>query len=257
MACCTGPTGQRGTWTPQGAGEDFELSPILAPLGRAQGRRARPHRPDEPGAIAGDGHYVKAAALLTGTTITKTTGKDLRSGGVSMDQLAAQRIGKLTPAAVARAGHRAGDHRRRHQRRLHAALRLAHLLGDARPRRSAKEINPRLAFDRLFRSKRRPAARQGDDRSVLDLVADDAGARATGSAGTTGASSTSTSTRSAPSRSGSSSTPPARRGAQAHADGAWPRGDREAHRAAGSTPTARTSAGTSASGRWTTPSTSA
>src|SRR5438445_714674 len=36
----------------------------------------------------------------------------------------------------------------------------------------AKEINPRLAFDRLFRSN--SASSPQDDRSVLDLVADDA-----------------------------------------------------------------------------------
>ena len=91
-------------WTPDGAGARLRALADPRAAGRRQGRPAGPHRAEEPGSsIDGDGHYVKNAALLTGTTITKTTGSDLSSGGVSMDQLAAQRIG-ADAAAVARAG---------------------------------------------------------------------------------------------------------------------------------------------------------
>ena len=50
----------------------------------------------------------------------------------------------------------------------------SHFLGDPTAP-LAKEINPQLAFDRLFRSQAaRASGRLGQDQSVLDLVADDA-----------------------------------------------------------------------------------
>src|SRR5688572_13062852 len=63
-------------WSCKGYGRDFELSPTLSPLAK--------HKDDllvftelmNRAAVGGDGHYVKSAGLLTGTTITKTTGKD-------------------------------------------------------------------------------------------------------------------------------------------------------------------------------------
>src|SRR6185436_18953710 len=80
-------------WAPEGAGRAFELSPILEPL--------TPFKDDLPvlsqlwnkASDTGDGHYVKTGGFLTGTTITRTTGSDLRSGAISMDQVAAQRLG--------------------------------------------------------------------------------------------------------------------------------------------------------------------
>lgn len=44
----------------------------------------------------GDGHYFKESPWLTGTGITKTTGADLNSGGVSLDQILAQQVGFQT-----------------------------------------------------------------------------------------------------------------------------------------------------------------
>src|SRR5215217_7123124 len=84
-------------WTPAGFGRDFELSPTLSPLAAHKNDLLVFSELMNKAAINGDGHYVKSAGLLTGTTITKTTGKDIRAGGVSMDQLAARRIGHLTP----------------------------------------------------------------------------------------------------------------------------------------------------------------
>jgi len=159
-------------WGPKGAGAGFELSPTLAPLAG--------HRDDllvltelwNAGSVGGDGHYVKTAGFLTGTTITKTTGKDLRSGGVSVDQLAAQRVGRDTPLASLELGiepvtnfvdNNVG----------YTALYGSHIAWSTPTTPQAKEINPRLAFDRLFRSQGNGGSPQ-DDRSVLDLVADDA-----------------------------------------------------------------------------------
>src|SRR5206468_1358057 len=84
-------------WTPSGRGRGFELSPTLSPLADFKDDVLVFSDLMNKSALHGDGHYVKSAGLLTGTTITKTTGRDIRSGGVSMDQLAAQRIGSQTP----------------------------------------------------------------------------------------------------------------------------------------------------------------
>ena len=98
MACLFWPNGcNPDTWTPKGKGRDFEWSPILKPLARHKDDVLILTHLSNRGTFTGDGHYVKDAAWLTGTTIHRTTGSDLNAGGVSMDQLAAKRIGVLTP----------------------------------------------------------------------------------------------------------------------------------------------------------------
>ena len=52
---------------------------------------------DKPFSRSGDGHYAKTANFLTGLHVRRTTGQDLNSGGISVDQVAANRIGHLTP----------------------------------------------------------------------------------------------------------------------------------------------------------------
>src|SRR3954447_17643473 len=84
-------------WAPKGAGKGFELAPTLQPLAKYKDDMLVLTELWNAGSVGGDGHYVKTSGFLTGTTITKTTGKDLRAGGVSMDQLAAQSTGKETP----------------------------------------------------------------------------------------------------------------------------------------------------------------
>jgi hypothetical protein len=159
-------------WAPKGAGKNFELSPILQPLEKYENDLLVLTELMNAGSLGGDGHYVKTAGFLTGTTITKTTGKDLRSGGVSMDQLAAQRIGRETPLPSLELGiepvtnfvdGNVG----------YTALYGSHIAWSTPTTPVAKEINPRLAFDRLFKSNSQGASPQ-DDRSILDLVADDA-----------------------------------------------------------------------------------
>jgi len=161
-------------WTPKGAGREFELSPILEPLAD--------HKDDllvltnlwNAAANTGDGHYVKTGGFLTGTTITRTTGSDLRSGAVSMDQVAAQRIGNLTPLPSLELGIEppaTGVDTNVGYTQLYGA----HISWSTPVTPLAKEINPKLAFDRLFRSntpgRRAEAVR---DQSVIDLVLDDA-----------------------------------------------------------------------------------
>jgi len=174
MAVLFFPNGVRqDKWTPEGEGNDFKLSPLLEPL--------KEHKDDllvltnlwNEATNTGDGHYVKDAAFLTGTTITKTTGADVRSNGISMDQLIAQKIGNMTPLPSLELGletPRTGVDTNVGYTQLYGA----HISWSSPVTPVAKEINPRLAFDRLFRSKAGGSANPARDRSVLDLVMDDA-----------------------------------------------------------------------------------
>lgn len=163
-------------WTPPSPGCDFLLSPILSPL--------EAHKRDllifselwNAASNTGDGHYVKTGGFLTGTTITRTTGENLRSNGVSMDQVCAQRIGNFTPLPSLELGIEppaTGVDANVGYTQLYGA----HIAWSTPVTPLAKEINPRSAFDRVFRPRAEPgdrAANAAREKSVLDLVLDDA-----------------------------------------------------------------------------------
>jgi len=161
-------------WTPKGTGRDFELSPSLAPLAGFKDDLLVLTNLWHRAANTGDGHYVKTGAWLTGTTITRTTGSNLCAGNSSMDQAIARKIGNLTPLPSLELGIEpvsTGVDVNVGFTRLYGA----NISYSTPTTPLAKEINPKLAFDRLFRSN--VASRTGgygDDQSVLDLVSEDA-----------------------------------------------------------------------------------
>jgi hypothetical protein len=161
------------TWEPAGAGAEFELSPVLQPLQKLKSEILVLGELMNVGTIGGDGHYVKTAAFLTGTTITKTTGSELRCGGVSMDQIAAQHIGHFTPLPSLELGIEpvtTGVDTNVGYTRLYGS----NIAWGTPTTPVAKEINPRFAFDRLFRNDQGRRRDSGTDKSVLDLVLNDA-----------------------------------------------------------------------------------
>ncbi len=174
MACMFMPNGVNPHhWTPQGDGKKFEFSPILKPLEK--------HREDililsnlrNRASDTGDGHYVKTSGWLTGTTITKTTGADLNAGNISMDQLAAQKIGGQTLIPSLELGIdpvTTGVDTNVNYTRVYGS----HIAWSSETTPIPCEINPRQAFDRLFRKKNRNASQTAGDKSVLDLVLEDA-----------------------------------------------------------------------------------
>lgn len=161
-------------WTPTEEGRDFELTPTLSPLAGLKDDVLVLSNLWHRAANTGDGHYVKTGAWLTGTTITRTTGSNLCAGNISIDQAMAQRVGNLTPLPSLELGIEpvsTGVDVNVGFTRLYGA----HISYSTPTTPLAKEINPKLAFDRLFRS--RASTRTGglgDDRSVLDLVSEDA-----------------------------------------------------------------------------------
>ena len=165
-------------WTPQGAGRDFQLSPTLAPLAGVKDELLVMDQLWNAASNTGDGHYVKTAGYLTSTTITRTSGENLNSNGTSMDQLAARKVGILTALPSLELGLEppsTGVDTNVGYTQLYGA----HVSWSTPTTPIAKEINPKLAFDRLFRPKaatsREAAALAATrDRSVLDLVMTDA-----------------------------------------------------------------------------------
>jgi hypothetical protein len=184
MAFLFMPNGVRPElWTPPGDGEDYEITPHLRPLA--------PYKSDilllenlwNKNSVGRNGHWPKVPIWLSGGYVQRTTADDLDTGAVSIDQLAAQRLGALTPLPSLELGldaPRTGIDV--------AGGGFARLYGSFISWRDPhtpvpKEIVPQLAFDRLFRNKRGPvvssvnpkdpallSALQRDDASVLDMV---------------------------------------------------------------------------------------
>src|SRR5207237_2047151 len=84
-------------WVPKQTGTDYELPFSLTPLAPVKDSVVRLTGRHKPYSRSGDGHYAKTANFLTGLHVRKTTGQDLNAGGTSVDQVAAARIGHLTP----------------------------------------------------------------------------------------------------------------------------------------------------------------
>jgi hypothetical protein len=162
-------------WTPKGRGAQFELSPVLAPLTNVKSDILVLTDLMNKNSIPGDGHYAKVAPFLTGTAITKTTGSNLRCGSVSLDQLIAQHVGHLTPLPslelsteppTTYVDTNVG----------YTALYGSHISWSNPTTPVSREINPQLAFDRLFHHTKTGQGRGVSpvDKSVLDLVQADA-----------------------------------------------------------------------------------
>ena len=169
-------------WTPKTVGTDFELPPILEPLkknqkdllvlsGLAQDM-GRPH-----GDGAGD-HARASATFLTGCKARKTPGADIKVG-VSVDQVAAQKIGDRTRLASLELG----TDKARLAGNCDSGYSCAYSYniswkGEATP--MPPEVDPRQVFDRLFgngNAGEMDEARIKRDRyrkSVLDFAMEDA-----------------------------------------------------------------------------------
>jgi hypothetical protein len=165
LACLVQPNGVfPPAWEVSGTGRDFTLANILAPIERFKQDLVVVSNLDNVGA---KGHVQMTCAFLTGVP--------LRDGrcGESLDQMVARRIGGETPLPSLELGTeppRQGNDSMN-------PIAFANTASWSSPTtRLNPEINPRVAFDRLFRGPTGPEARRdaGDRRSVVDLVLDDA-----------------------------------------------------------------------------------
>lgn len=121
---------------------------------------------------AGD-HARALSAFLTGTQPRKTDGTDIRAG-ISVDQVAAARLGERTRLPSLEVGTEAGS------MAGNCDSGYSCVYSSTMSWRSAtqplpKEVNPRLVFERLFGagSQEERARRDARRKSVLDLVRED------------------------------------------------------------------------------------
>ncbi len=169
-------------WKPATAGAGYELSPILAPLHGVRDKlTVLSGLAHDKARANGDGpgdHARSAAAVLTAAQPYKTNGADIQVG-VSVDQVAAQRLGQATRFGSlelgidrsAQAGNCDSGYSCAYSSNISWASPSTPL---------AKEINPRLVFERLFRNGQsdevdaRQAKQNRYRKSILDFVMDDA-----------------------------------------------------------------------------------
>lgn len=159
-------------WAVKGEDRGFEWSNTLRPLSDLREDVTILSGLWHAAAAGGDGHYVKTGAFLTGTTIKKTTGRDLDVGNTSADQLVARTMGKddLLPSLELSAEPvTAGIDRNVSYTRLYGS----YLSWSNRLTPCAREIDPKSAFDRVFRPGETKTT-AASAKSLLDLVRADA-----------------------------------------------------------------------------------
>lgn len=165
-------------WTPSKDGADFELPAILEPLKDLRNEfsiltgltadKARAH-----GDGGGD-HARALSAFLTGAQPRKTDGTDIKAG-VSVDQVAASRIGDQTKLASLEIGCEAGAMAGNCDSG-YSCVYSSTMAWRSATQPLPKEVNPKLVFERMFSSvpDADRAKRDKLRKSVLDLVRDDA-----------------------------------------------------------------------------------
>lgn len=166
-----------GHWTPEKIGSDFELTRQLLPLQNLKDEILVLGELMNKNSLfrGADGHYAKSASLLTCMPIKQTIGDNISSGGVSIDQVIASSRGHETLFPSLEYGLD------RITTGVDINVGFTRLYGSSISWQSpgqplSKEIDPRLAFDRLFRPFV-PGVKIKEDpwkQSILDLVMDDA-----------------------------------------------------------------------------------
>lgn len=188
MAFMFMPNGVRPEqWTPAGDGEDYEITHHLKPLEAFKNDFLLLENLWNRNSVGRNGHWPKVPIWLSGGYVQRTTADDLDTGVISVDQLAAQRIGSLTPLPTIELGIEAPRNGIDVAGGGFARMYGSFISWRDRHTPVPKEIVPQLAFDRLFRNNRAPvvssvnpkdpallSALQRDDTSVLDLVMDGA-----------------------------------------------------------------------------------
>lgn len=183
MAFMSIPNGvQQDNWFPHGDGKTFMLNETMKPLApvkqQLQVISGLKHENATPGNDGAGDHARANATFLTGARARKTAGKDIQVG-ISVDQVAAQRLGHVTrfPSlelscdAIRNSGSCDSGYACAYQYNLAWTSPTTPL---------TPEPNPRYVFERLFGTgkhgerQRSLALRRQTQKSVLDFVLEDA-----------------------------------------------------------------------------------
>lgn len=166
-------------WIPRGpGGSDFELQSIMKPIEQFKSKMNVITGLSLHGANAlGDGggdHARSVSSFLTGAHPKKTHGADIQNG-ISVDQVAAEKIGHLTKLKSLEMGTESSSTGGRCDSG-YSCLYTSNISWRTETSPLAKEINPAAIFERLFGStndrdnKRALAKREQKRKSILDFV---------------------------------------------------------------------------------------
>jgi hypothetical protein len=169
-------------WTPAAFGTDFQLPYILEPL--------KPFQKDllvmsglaqKNAAALGDGggdHARAASTFLTGCHPRKTPGADIKAG-ISVDQIAAEKVGRQTRLASLELGCDRGQNSGNCDSGYSCAYSY-NISWKTESTPMPPEVDPRLVFERLFSNGSRNESaesrtlRNRYQKSILDFVLEDA-----------------------------------------------------------------------------------
>jgi hypothetical protein len=165
-------------WRPTGEGADFQFSPTLEPLADLKNNLLileglTQHHARANGDGPGD-HARNASAYLTGAQPRKTSGADI-SVGQSIDQAVAERIGSQTRLPSLELGVDRGRNAGNCDSGYSCAY-SSNISWKSATTPSAKEANPRSAFERIFGNPEQAAdneRRRRNRASILDFVGED------------------------------------------------------------------------------------
>ena len=168
-------------WTPKQTGRDYELSPTLKALepvrDQIQILSGLAHEKAEANGDGGGDHARANATFLTASQARKTAGSDIHLG-VSVDQVAAAKVGHLTRFPSVELG----CDKPRGSGKCDSGYSCAYQYNMAWKSENQPvppEHDPKLAFERLFGAEKKDTAKRNAisekyDKSLLDFVLDDA-----------------------------------------------------------------------------------
>jgi len=168
-------------WTPKQEGFGYDLPSILEPLRNVRyDVSVLTGLTHDKGRANGDGagdHARSASVFLTGAQPRKTSSGNIRSG-VSVDQVAAEQIGRATKFASLEIGCEGGSSTGKCDSGYSCAY-SNNISWSSETSPVAKETNPRQVFERLFGDGSRNSVKVASERlalrrSLLDYVSEDA-----------------------------------------------------------------------------------
>lgn len=183
MAFVYVPNGKNmADWTPVGTGRDYQMGRILQPLQHLKNDftvfSGLKHDKANSNGDGGGDHARAAATYLTGAQAKKTDGADIRAG-ISVDQVAARKIGHHTRLPSLELSCDNGQREGTCESGYSCAYQF-NLSWRSETMPINPEVNPALVFDRLFgspdsvESAESKIRRERYRKSILDFVLDDA-----------------------------------------------------------------------------------
>jgi len=165
-------------WKPTGEGRDFQLGRTLSALERFKSNMTVFANLADTQARGGGAHACTMPAYLSGTSIFRTMGNDIRAA-TTCDQVVAQRIGNATRFPSLELGCDFGQ-----QDGFcdtgYSCVYQTNISWRSPTTPAAKEVNPRVVFDRLFAGQRpgetsvTQQQREMFNLSILDFVREQA-----------------------------------------------------------------------------------